>query len=205
MDNRLGKVQLVKTRPRLAGISVTAAVLLWFGLLILMPFFGIFRETLAQGPALFISSILTPESLHSFRLTVWITSAAVTANTVFGVIIALVLVTAAIPVQLGDKAWTTIAWAAEGAVLIWLSFTVRMPHLRWYSYVVFIIVAVRLLFFDTPVNIRTFQPMLNERFLAFLVSIATMYLTSYLLFRERKRPRESKVAPVVFLIAANFL
>lgn len=120
-------------------------------------------------------------------------------------VIALVLVTAAIPVQLGNTVWTTITWAAEGAVLIWLSLTFRMPQLRWYSYIVFTIMAVRLLFFDTSVDVYTFRPILNERFLAFLVSIAALYLAGYLLLRERKRPRESKVALAVFLIAANFL
>jgi uncharacterized membrane protein len=117
---------------------------------------------------------------------------------------ALVLLTVAIPVQLGDRAWTTVAWAAEGAVLVWLSFTLRMPQLRWYSYVVFFIVAVRLLFFDTSVNVRTFQPVLNERFLAFLVSIAALYVAGYFLLRERKSSGSGGTAAAVLLIVANF-
>lgn len=122
----------------------------------------------------------------------------------FALGIALALLTIAIPVQLGDRGWTTIAWAAEGAVLAWLSFTFRMPQLRYYSYVVFFIVAVRLLFFDTSVNMRTFQPVLNERFLAFLVSIAALYMASYFLLRESKGSGRSKADATVFLIAANF-
>jgi len=122
----------------------------------------------------------------------------------FALGIALVFITVAIPVQLGDKAWTTIAWAVEGAVLIWLSSILRLPRLRWFSYIVFIIVAVRLLFYDTSVNISTFQPVLNERFLAFAVSIATLYVVSYFLLRESKSSGRSKADATVFLIAANF-
>jgi len=117
---------------------------------------------------------------------------------------ALVFLTVAIPVQLGDTAWTTIAWAAEGAVLVWLSCNLRMPQLRWYSWVAFFLVAVRLLFYDTSVNISTFQPILNERFLAFAVSIAALYVAGYFLLRESKSSGRSKADATVFLIAANF-
>jgi uncharacterized membrane protein len=125
----------------------------------------------------------------------------------FALGIALVFLTIAIPVQLGDRAWTTIAWAAEGTVLMWLSFTLRMPHLRSCSYAVYAITAVRLTFFDSTAP-HDFQPFLNERFLAFIVSIAALYLTGYLLWRERNALREWEkhawsIYPI-FLIAATF-
>jgi uncharacterized membrane protein len=122
----------------------------------------------------------------------------------FALGIAVVLLTVALPVQLGDKAWTTIAWAAEGAVLIWLSSALRMPRLRWYSCAVFFAMAVRLFFFDTPVSVGTFQPVLNERFLAFAVSIAALYVAGFLLLRESRKSGRSKADATVFLIAANF-
>jgi len=122
----------------------------------------------------------------------------------FALGIALGCLTLAIPIQLGDRAWTTIAWAVEATVLIWLSLTLRMPRLRLYSYVVFAIVAVRLLFFDTSVNISTFQPVLNERFLAFAVSIAAMYVSRYLLMRGGKSSSRGGVATTALLVAANF-
>ena len=128
----------------------------------------------------------------------------------FALGIALVFVTVAIPVQLlqlGFTAWT-IAWAAEGAVLMWLSFRLRMPQLRVFGYIVFAGVALRLLFFDHMVDVRTFQPVLNERFLAFLVSIAALYLTGYLLRQKRGTLRDWEehawsVYPI-FFVAANF-
>ena len=126
----------------------------------------------------------------------------------FALGVALVLLTVAIPVQLGDRAWTTIAWAAEGAVVMWLSFNLRMPQLRIFSYGVFAIVAVRLFFFDTPVDLGSFRPVLNERFLAFVVSIAAMYLSGYLLWRERKAlqgwEKDAWQVYPVFVLAANF-
>jgi len=116
----------------------------------------------------------------------------------FALGITLGCLTLAIPIQLRDSAWTTILWAVEATVLIWLSLTTivspsgagsvtfRMPRLRLYGYVVFAIVAVRLLFFDTSVNISTFQPVLNERFPAFAVSIAAMYVSYYIMMRGGK-------------------
>ena len=122
----------------------------------------------------------------------------------FALAMALVFLTIAIPIQLGDTAWTTIAWAAELVILVWLSFTLQMPHLRNYSYVTFVAMAVRLLFFDTSINIRTFQPVLNERFLAFILGIAATYLATYLLWRNRKTFPEWSIPASTFLIAANF-
>ena len=126
----------------------------------------------------------------------------------FALSIALVFLTIAIPVQIGDRAWTTIAWAAEGLVLIWLSFTLRMHQLRGYGYAVLIVTTIRLLFFDHIVNVRDYQPILNERFLAFAVSIAAFYLGGYLLRQKREMLREWEqqvlsIYPVLF-VAANF-
>ena len=126
----------------------------------------------------------------------------------FALGIALVFLTVAIPVQLGDQAWTTVAWAAQGALLVWLSFVLRLPQLRLFSYAVFAIVAVRLLFFDTTVALRPFQPVLNERFLAFAAGITAMSLAAFLLRREREALREweqtSWFISRVFWLSANF-
>jgi uncharacterized membrane protein len=121
----------------------------------------------------------------------------------FAAAIALVLLTIAIPVQFGDTAWTTIGWAAEVVVLVWLSLALRITQLRWFSLAVFVIMAVRLLFFDTTIDMRTFRPILNERFLAYLVGIVALYLSAYLLWRERERVPGWTVLAATFLIAAN--
>jgi hypothetical protein len=116
--------------------------------------------------------------------------------------IALVLLTIAIPIQLGDMAWTTIALAAEGTVLMWLYLRLRISHFHGYSYAIFALVAIRLMFFDTSLDIRHFLPVFNERFLAFVVSIAAMYLTSYFLWRHQQE-KGQKLGYPVFLVAGN--
>jgi uncharacterized membrane protein len=123
----------------------------------------------------------------------------------FALGIGLVFLTLAIPIQLGNRAPTTIAWAVQAAVLTWLSLALRIPRLRQYGYVVFGAVAVRLLFFETSVNISTFQPVLNERFLTFAVSIAAMYVSGYLLVRAGEGSGRRRGAATVLLAAANFL
>jgi uncharacterized membrane protein len=122
----------------------------------------------------------------------------------FAVGIALVLLTVAMPIQFGDRAWTTIAWAAEVVVLMWLSLTLRIAQLRWFGFGVFVIMAVRLLFFDTTIDMDTFRPILNERFLAYLAGIAASYLSAYLLWRERERVPDWATLAATFLIAGNF-
>jgi uncharacterized membrane protein len=122
----------------------------------------------------------------------------------FAVAIALVLLTVAIPIQFGDKAWTTIAWAVEVVVLTWLGLFLRIAQLRWFGFAVFIVMTVRLLFFDTTIDMHTFRPILNERFLAYLAGIAASYLSFYLLWRERERVPGWAVLAATFLIAANF-
>jgi uncharacterized membrane protein len=115
--------------------------------------------------------------------------------------IALIFLTIAIPIQLGDRAWTTIALAAEGAVLMWLYLRLRISHFHVYSFAVFALVAIRLMFFDTSLDISHFRPVFNERFLAFVVSIAAMYLTSYLIWRHQQE-KGQKLGYPVFLVAA---
>jgi uncharacterized membrane protein len=83
-----------------------------------------------------------------------------------------------------------------------------MPQFRVCSYAVFTVVAIRLLFFDTTINLRTFTPVLNERFLAFLVSIAAIYLSGHLLWRERKtmwkQEESARSIHTIFFVVANF-
>ncbi len=121
--------------------------------------------------------------------------------------IAVVFLTVAVPVQFGNRATTTVAWATEGAVLMWLHFRLGMSSFRFYSYAAFALVALRLAFFDTRVDMRTFQPVLNARTLAFLFSIATMYLMSYLTWRDKRAHAEiggnGGGAHGVFLVGAN--
>jgi len=69
---------------------LTGIALSWFSILILFPLWGIFKETVKSGLSTFVTSLSTPSSLHSFMLTVVITTLAVAINTVIGTIMAVV-------------------------------------------------------------------------------------------------------------------
>jgi len=121
------------------------------------------------------------------------------------IVSASLFLTVSIPIELGNAVWTTIAWAAEGAVLVWLSLIFKIPVFRACSYAVFAAMAARLLFFDTKVDLASFQPVINERFLAFLIGIAALYFASW---REMKALRKAETTwsyYPAFLVAANFI
>jgi len=64
----------------------------WFLVLIMVPVFGIVQEAIKFGLANVLASLLTPHARHAFMLTFWITIAAVVINSIFGIILAVVLV-----------------------------------------------------------------------------------------------------------------
>lgn len=67
-------------------------VVIWFLMLIMVPVFGIIQEVFKFGITSAVASLLTPHARHAFLLTVWITIAAVVINSVFGTLLAMVLV-----------------------------------------------------------------------------------------------------------------
>jgi Predicted membrane protein (DUF2339) len=119
--------------------------------------------------------------------------------------IAIAFFTAAVPIQFGNQVWTTITWAGELIVLMWLSFSLRTPELRNYSYGVFVLMAGQLLAFRTGMGIDRYSPVFNERFLAYLVGIAAGYGAVYLLSRHRRLYVDWTIPASTFLVAANFL
>lgn len=85
-------VSTVKRQKRWGRVLLTSVVLGWFGVLVLLPVAGIFREVIRNGLRLFFSSLGTPAAVHAFLLTIWVTVGTVIVNTLFGVVLALVLV-----------------------------------------------------------------------------------------------------------------
>jgi uncharacterized membrane protein len=80
--------------------------------------------------------------------------------------LALTLVTLAIPIRLEGK-WITIAWAVEGAVLIWSGFATRVRLLRGAGLILFGVTALRLI--TGPMTADQF--LLNARFATFFVAV----------------------------------
>lgn len=89
----------VGSRPVAAGRSwpvgrwlLTAAVLGWFALLVLVPTAALLRQVVAGGLKPFFSTLAQPEVLRAFGMTLGITAIATVVNTVFGIAMAIVLV-----------------------------------------------------------------------------------------------------------------
>ena len=118
----------------------------------------------------------------------------------FSLATALVFLTIAAPLQLSGT-WITVAWATEGAVLLWVGFVVQSWPTRAFGLGVLAIAAFRLLVFDTPVELEGFRLVLNDRFPTFVVAIAAFYVGAYLYWRERDRLQEWESN--VFLILAG--
>ena len=118
--------------------------------------------------------------------------------------IAAVLLTIAVPVQL-EGPWVSVAWAVEGAALVWLSFTLKMWQLRVFGTVVFAVFAIQLLAFDTPGALKAgLTPFYNTYLLSYALGVGATFLTAYLLWRNRALLMESESALFpIFLTAGN--
>ena len=80
--------------------------------------------------------------------------------------LALTFTTLAIPIRLEGK-WITLAFAIEGAVLVWTGFRSMAGFLRAGGYFLLALAAVRLLIFPLPAP----QFLFNERFAAYAILI----------------------------------
>ena len=134
----------------------------------------------------------------------------------FALGIAIVFLTIAIPVQLDGGPWIGVAWAAEGAVLIWLSFILRTPQLRWFGSAAFVITLGWLLpdlGFDLSGEDLldryedSGQPIANFRFLTYLLIIGAAYVSAGAWWRWRKDygTTEDQSFVRAFLAVANVL
>ena len=117
----------------------------------------------------------------------------------FSLAIALIFLTVAVPLQLTGT-WITVAWAAEGAVLVWVGFVLRSWPTRAFALGVFAITSFRLLAWDTPVETVGFQLLLNERFPTFTVAIAAFYIAAFLYRRQRNGLKEWEVNVALLLV-----
>jgi uncharacterized membrane protein len=115
--------------------------------------------------------------------------------------LALTFVTLAIPIRL-DGRWITIAWAVQGAVLIWSGLRVRFAAVRWAGLVLFAIVAGRLVLIPIPAD--TF--LLNARFATFAICVACMALSCYFAATsDEELGEQESMNFVITAIVANIL
>ncbi len=115
--------------------------------------------------------------------------------------LALTFATLAIPICCDGK-WITIAWAVEGLILVWSGFTVEMPLMRLAAFLLFAIVAARLVAITIPAD--TF--LLNARFVTYLIAVACFFGACYF---AAQQPGEigapEQTMYLLIAIAANIL
>ena len=123
----------------------------------------------------------------------------------FALSTAVVFLTVAVPLQLSGN-WVSVAWAAEGAVIVWVGFLFSRWPMRAFGLGVLAVAAFRLLIFDTVVDLEGFTPVLNERFPTFVAAIAAFSIAGYLYWREREHLEvwEEYIAPALAGLA-NFV
>jgi uncharacterized membrane protein len=88
--------------------------------------------------------------------------------------LALTFATLAIPIRLDGK-WITLAFAVEGAILVWTGFRSMTGHLRTGGYFLLALAAIRLLIFPLPAA----QFLFNQRFAAYAVLIICFGVVLY--------------------------
>ena len=114
---------------------------------------------------------------------------------------ALTFATLAIPVRCEGR-WITIAWAVEGAILIWSGLQIKLPLMRWAGFVLFVIVTGRLAAISIPAD--TF--MVNARFATFIISVAGFFAACYFASKSGDVVgAEENTMYLVTAVAANVL
>ncbi|MGA7621970.1 MAG: DUF2339 domain-containing protein [Candidatus Acidiferrales bacterium] len=115
--------------------------------------------------------------------------------------LALTFVTLAIPIRL-DGRWITIAWAVEGAVLIWSGLRVRFAAMRSIGFLMFAVVAARLALIPIPAG----DFLLNPRFATFAIAVTCFVIAYYFASGAwAELGEQEKMAFRVTAIAANIL
>jgi len=91
--NRTGITESVKNKKKyqLPETILISAVIFWFGIMIVIPFWGIIKQLLTKNWKQSIASLTTSAALHAFAVTALICIVVALINTVFGILTAHVL------------------------------------------------------------------------------------------------------------------
>jgi sulfate transport system permease protein len=92
MSEQLNRIKIIRKKNPVGKNIIITFVVAWFIILTMLPVYGIIKETFKNGWHIFITSLTTSASQHSFLMTLWITVGTIIINTIFGVILAVVLV-----------------------------------------------------------------------------------------------------------------
>ena len=120
--------------------------------------------------------------------------------TLFSAGLAVVFAVLAVPIQFGGP-WISIAWAAEGLVLLWLSFQLGMRELRWAGYLMFLVSGAWLLLWDTPAALtEDFTPFLNEYMISYAGAMVIPALAAVLLHLRRSDLEERELISIPLMV-----
>lgn len=109
--------------------------------------------------------------------------------------IGLVLLTIAVPVQF-EGAWVTTIWAVEASLLVRISYMRANPHLRIAAGALFALIVLKLVVLDFAAadwrdiyfgSDRSYHPVVNWHFFAFVPAVAGMYRSALLIRNRRGR------------------
>ena len=159
------------TVPRWARLSARSAVLLYLAVLLLVPVGLVFYRTFEPGLGAVWDSISTPDAEHAFWLTIKIAAIAVPLNTVFGVLLALLLARRRFPGKALINAIVDLPFAISPVVIglsLLLVYGVNEPIGGWLSdhgiRVIFAMPGMVLatIFVCLPFVVREVLPVLEE-------------------------------------------
>jgi len=115
--------------------------------------------------------------------------------------LALLFVTLVIPIRLEGK-WITMAWAVEGAILVWSGLRAKTWQLRASGLTLIGVAAARLLFLPIPAE----RFLLNARFGAYTAVVASLAAVMYFASRtgEELSDGENAIWPVLGIACNGF-
>jgi len=117
--------------------------------------------------------------------------------------LALTFLTIAIPLQL-RAGYLTLAWAIEGAVLVWTGLATDERKVRWYGVGLLWITVGKVLFLDLWSSPAHFQFLLNTRMLSGASVIVAAYVSASMLWRRwQLLSEDERPMPLAFVLTAN--
>ncbi len=119
--------------------------------------------------------------------------------------ISIIFLTVAVPFQV-KKNLITLIWTAQAAVLLWLGFWLSSYKLRVAALGIYILVVVRLVFFDSIIPLADFQLIINRRFFTYITAAISAGIASWLYFSNKgKANKDENIVIPVLLIGLNVI
>ena len=110
----------------------------------------------------------------------------------FALGIAAVFLTMAFPLQFSGYS-VAVAWAAQGAVMVWMGFYLGRWQTRAFGIAVLALSVCHLVLFDFWVDVEGYTPILNGRFVTMAVVIGAFYVAGLIYRRNREAEGQFKI------------